>query len=112
MRLNWMRATTLGVAAAALLSACATTPPPPPALGGTPANILASVSDPARPAGDVARDEERHLGQFYASARHTIQVDFGVYCADLKKELVRGARRARAAGNALPVPARAVTPAG
>ncbi len=49
MRLNWIRATTLGVATAALLSACATTPPPPPALGGTPANIVAHLREhPAR----------------------------------------------------------------
>jgi predicted methyltransferase len=68
MRLKWMRATTLGVATAALLSACATTPPPPPALGGTPANILASVSDPGRPAGDVARDAAMRPGQLLAFA--------------------------------------------
>ena len=55
----------------------------------------------------TAKDEQRHLGQFYASARHTIQVDFGVYCADLKKEIVQGEKRARAAGQVLPVPARA-----
>jgi len=55
----------------------------------------------------TAKDEQRHLGQFYASARHTIQVDFGVYCADLKKEIARGEKRARAAGGALPVPGRA-----
>lgn len=68
MRLNWMRATTIGVAAAALLGACATTPPPPPALGGAPANILASVSDPARPASDVARDIALRPGQLLAFA--------------------------------------------
>jgi cation diffusion facilitator CzcD-associated flavoprotein CzcO len=55
----------------------------------------------------TAKDEERHLGQFYASARHTIQVDFNVYCADLKKEIVKGEKRARVAGNPLPVAARA-----
>lgn len=55
----------------------------------------------------TAKDEERHLGQFYASARHTIQVDFNVYCADLKKEIAKGEKRARAAGNVLPVAARA-----
>lgn len=55
----------------------------------------------------TAKDEERHLGQFYASARHTIQVDFNVYCADLKKEIAKGEKRARAAGNRLPVAARA-----
>jgi hypothetical protein len=55
----------------------------------------------------IARDEELHLGQYYQSKRHTIQVDFGVYVADLMKEIVRGAKRAKAAGGALPVPARA-----
>jgi hypothetical protein len=42
----------------------------------------------------TARDEERHTGQYYASARHTIQVDFGVYCADLRQ----GDRGGREAG--------------
>jgi len=60
----------------------------------------------------IAKDEEIHQGHYYAAQRHTIQVNFDTYCADLKKELVRGAKRARAAGNALPVPARAVSPAG
>jgi len=55
----------------------------------------------------IVRDEKRHLGQFYASPRHTIQVDFGVYCADLAKEIAAGEKRARAAGGARPAPARA-----
>jgi hypothetical protein len=55
----------------------------------------------------TAKDEERHTGHYYASARHTIQVDFGVYCADLKTEIAAGEKRARATGGALPVPARA-----
>ena len=38
--------------------------------------------------------------------RHTIQVDFGLYVADLKKEIVRGAKRASAVRSALPIPAR------
>ena len=41
------------------------------------------------------------------AARHTIQVDFGIYCHDLIKEIERGAKRAKAAGGALPVAARA-----
>jgi cation diffusion facilitator CzcD-associated flavoprotein CzcO len=53
----------------------------------------------------IAKDEERHLGQFYQAARHTIQVDFNVYCADLKKEITKGETRARAAGGKLPVAA-------
>ncbi|MDB5457299.1 MAG: monooxygenase, partial [Caulobacter sp.] len=59
----------------------------------------------------TAKDEARHLGQFYASARHTIQIDFNVYCADLKREIARGAKRARAASGVLPVAARAPTAA-
>ena len=55
----------------------------------------------------TARDEETHLGQYYRSKRHTIQVDFGVYVDDLKKEIVKGGKRAAQAGGALPVPARA-----
>jgi cation diffusion facilitator CzcD-associated flavoprotein CzcO len=55
----------------------------------------------------TARDEAYYLGPFYKSARHTIQVDFSHYVRDLTKELKRGASRARAAGQALPVPARA-----
>ena len=53
----------------------------------------------------IVKDEERHLGQFYQAARHTIQVDFNVYCADLKKEFAKGEARARAAGGKLPVAA-------
>ena len=55
----------------------------------------------------TAEDEALHMGQYYASKRHTIQVDFGVYCHDLMKEIERGAKRAAAAGNRPPVPARA-----
>jgi cation diffusion facilitator CzcD-associated flavoprotein CzcO len=53
----------------------------------------------------ITRDEETHLGQYYRSKRHTIQVDFAVYVDDLHKEIARGAKRAQAAGNKLPVPA-------
>jgi hypothetical protein len=52
-------------------------------------------------------DEAMHLGPYYKSPRHTLQVDFGVYCRDLMREIDRGAARAKAAGGALPVPARA-----
>ncbi|MFM8939696.1 MAG: NAD(P)/FAD-dependent oxidoreductase, partial [Phenylobacterium sp.] len=55
----------------------------------------------------IAEDEALHMGQYYASKRHTIQVDFGVYCHDLMKEIERGAKRSVAAGNRLPVPAKA-----
>jgi cation diffusion facilitator CzcD-associated flavoprotein CzcO len=53
----------------------------------------------------IAKDEARHTGQFYKSDRHTIQVDFNVYCADLKTEIARGEERARRNGGKPPVPA-------
>ena len=40
-------------------------------------------------------DEKEHLGHFYDSPRHRMQVDFNLYCRDLKKEIERGAKRAR-----------------
>ena len=45
----------------------------------------------------TAKDEAVHLGHYYAAARHTIQVDFGIYVSDLLKEIPRGERRAKAA---------------
>lgn len=38
----------------------------------------------------IAKDEATHLGHFYKSQRHTIQVDFGIYVHDLLKEIGRG----------------------
>ena len=38
-------------------------------------------------------DEEAHLGHFYDSPRHRMQVDFFGYCKDLMKEIERGAKR-------------------
>jgi cation diffusion facilitator CzcD-associated flavoprotein CzcO len=55
----------------------------------------------------TAKDEAFYLGGYYNSPRHTIQVDFSHYCADLTKEIARGTARAKAAGWSLPVPARA-----
>jgi hypothetical protein len=49
---------------------------------------------PAQMAETIVRDEEAHLGQYYRSKRHTIQVDFNLYVADLLKELARGEARA------------------
>jgi cation diffusion facilitator CzcD-associated flavoprotein CzcO len=46
----------------------------------------------------IRQDEALHLGPYYKSARHTIQVDFAVYVADLLREITLGERRARAAG--------------
>ena len=61
----------------------------------------------AEQASVTAKDEDFYLGGYYASARHTIQVDFGHYCADLIKEIERGKARAKTAGNRLPVAAKA-----
>lgn len=44
----------------------------------------------------IVEDEERELGDYYRSTRHTIQVDFNRYVADLGKEIARGERRAKA----------------
>jgi cation diffusion facilitator CzcD-associated flavoprotein CzcO len=57
----------------------------------------------------IAEDEKRHQGRFYASARHTMQIDQDIYLWELKRELRRGRkRRARLHGSSwLPVPARA-----
>jgi hypothetical protein len=46
----------------------------------------------------IAKDEAIHLGPYYASSRHTIQVDFNLYVDDLLKEIARGERRARSKG--------------
>lgn len=40
-------------------------------------------------------DEAAHLGHFYDSPRHRMQVDFNAYCKDLLKEIERGAKRAK-----------------
>ena len=54
----------------------------------------------------ITADEDYYTGQYYAARRHTIQLDFDHYVRALKKELDKGAKRAAANGNALPVPAR------
>jgi len=62
---------------------------------------------------DIRRERKRMQRRYVASKRHTIQVDFDRYLFDLRRERRRGARRAAAAGSALPVAPRAggvVTP--
>ena len=54
----------------------------------------------------IRADEEYYTGQYYAARRHTIQLDFDHYCRALKKELAKGAKRAAAKGNPLPVAGR------
>lgn len=44
----------------------------------------------------IDKDENKHLGQYYSTPRHTIQVDFARYVKDLHKEIEAGAKRARA----------------
>ncbi len=41
----------------------------------------------------IVDDEREHLGHFYDSPRHRMQVDFTTYVADLHKELERGSDR-------------------
>jgi cation diffusion facilitator CzcD-associated flavoprotein CzcO len=60
---------------------------------------------------DIERERARMFKRYVASKRHTMQVDFDDYLADLAKELRRGAERARAQGHRLPVPPRAATEA-
>ena len=56
---------------------------------------------------DIRDERERMFRRYVASKRHTMQVDFDNYLYELGKELKAGAARARAAGFALPVAARA-----
>jgi cation diffusion facilitator CzcD-associated flavoprotein CzcO len=58
----------------------------------------------------IAKDEAFHLGAYYASSRHTIQVDFQSYVADLLKEIVRGVGRARRGGQPAYRPDRTTAP--
>ena len=51
----------------------------------------------------IAEDLAALQKRYVASKRHTIQVDFDDYLADLAKEIQAGEQRARARGFALPV---------
>lgn len=64
---------------------------------------------PEEMASTIVKDEEAHLGQYYRSKRHTIQVDFNIYVTDLLKEIAKGEARAKAADYAPPILARAAT---
>jgi cation diffusion facilitator CzcD-associated flavoprotein CzcO len=61
----------------------------------------------ARMLADILREDAAMRRRYVASKRHTIQVDFDRYRHELERERRRGAARARDAGFALPVPARA-----
>lgn len=53
---------------------------------------------------------ERSRSQHLRTARHTIQIDCAAYTKDLRRELMRGRKRAERQGFALPVPPRVVRP--
>jgi hypothetical protein len=55
----------------------------------------------------IARERAKMFKRYVSSKRHTMQVDFDNYLFQLRLEMLRGARRARRAGFALPVPPRA-----
>ena len=42
---------------------------------------------------NTAADEKVHLGHFYVSPRHRMQVDFNTYVRDLLEEIDRGVAR-------------------
>jgi hypothetical protein len=56
---------------------------------------------------DIRAEDEAMRRRYVASKRHTIQVDFDDYLLGLEKERRAGAQRARAAGFAPPIAARA-----
>ncbi len=58
-------------------------------------------------AAEMERERTAMFRRYVKSKRHTMQVDFDAFLRGLKREMRRGARRAKAAGNALPVAARA-----
>ena len=58
------------------------------ALAGTYAFPSAEVMEAT-----IIADEKEHLGHFYDSPRHRMQVDFRGYVRDLQKEIAKGAKR-------------------
>jgi cation diffusion facilitator CzcD-associated flavoprotein CzcO len=57
---------------------------------------------------EIRREDAALRKRYVASQRHTIQVDFDRYLHELERERRRGARRARQAGFASPLAARAL----
>jgi dimethylaniline monooxygenase (N-oxide forming) len=55
----------------------------------------------------IQRERETMFKRYVTSKRHTMEVDFDEYLYALRREHRAGRRRARAAGNRLPVPPRA-----
>ena len=70
----------------------------------------AATRCPRRPTlrADIEARAAAMFKRYVASKRHTMQVDYDDYLADLTKERRRGAERARERGYALPVPPREV----
>lgn len=64
------------------------------------------LPDPSEMTDTIAAEEQKYLGRYYDSPRHTIQVEFDPYVRDLGKEIERGRKRAAARGFAVPVPPR------
>jgi cation diffusion facilitator CzcD-associated flavoprotein CzcO len=52
-----------------------------------------ALPDPATMAQVIADDERKYQAHYYASRRHTMQVNFEPYVADLMKEMARGSKR-------------------
>jgi dimethylaniline monooxygenase (N-oxide forming) len=67
-----------------------------------------ALPDAAALRADIEAERRQMFKRYVASKRHTMQVDYDDYLADLAKERRRGAERAAARGYALPVPPRAV----
>ena len=56
-----------------------------------------ALPEPATMAQVIAEDERKYQAHYYASRRHTMQVNFEPYVADLMKEITRGTKRLRQA---------------
>jgi cation diffusion facilitator CzcD-associated flavoprotein CzcO len=67
-----------------------------------------ALPDPLALRADIEDERRKMFKRYVASKRHTMQVDYDDYLADLAKERRRGAERARARGYALPVPPRSI----
>jgi Flavin-binding monooxygenase-like len=66
-----------------------------------------ALPEPAQLRADIEHERARMFKRYVASKRHTMQVDFDNYLYELARERRAGARRMRAKGFRLPVPARA-----
>ncbi|GAA5191759.1 flavin-containing monooxygenase [Ferrimonas gelatinilytica] len=56
------------------------------------------LPEPAAMMDAIQRDEQVHGGHYYASRRHTMQLDFARYKGEITRELKAGLNRARRAG--------------